>query len=172
MSRLDWKHGRFNSISETKEINGALFGHQHNYGDSVDYYRFLRNDSRVHDIYDEGFGEGRVFTAPFPLPVIHVTQLEGRNDNDVRGFYYNDEISVVCSFDQITRAGLTKIDLEHQTYLKDRLVYSDRVFRVTNIAVLGQIQRTDIVVSLDATQVKPSELVNDQQFAQWAQASG
>lgn len=172
MSRLDWKHGRFNSESETREIHGALFGHQRNFGDHVDYYRFLRGDSRMHDIYDEGFQEGRVFKPPFPLPVIHVTHQEGPNDDDTRGFYFNDEISISASFEQITQVGLTRMDLEHQTYLRDRVVYDGRVFRLTSISVLGQIQGRDLIVSMNGTQLKPSELVNDQQFAQWAQMSG
>jgi hypothetical protein len=36
------------------------------------------------------------------------------------------------------------------------------------VQVLGQIQQRDIIVAIDATQVKPDELVNDIQFAQYA----
>jgi hypothetical protein len=59
------------------------------------------------------------------------------------------------------------MDLNTQNYLKDRFVYDTKVFRVTSVQVLGQIKQKDIIVSIDATQVKPDEMVNDLQFAQY-----
>jgi hypothetical protein len=75
---------------------------------------------------------------------------------------------VTLSFDQIKKMGLDKMDLNTGNYLKDRFVYDTKVFRVTRIEIMGQIQQKDIIVSIDATQVKPDEMVNDIQFAQYA----
>jgi len=36
------------------------------------------------------------------------------------------------------------------------------------INVLGQIQRRDLIVSIEATQVRGDELVNDAQFAKYS----
>lgn len=168
MARLDWKHGRFSETYEVNEIHGAIYGHVHNFGDFVDWYRFLREDSHSHDVYDEGEGVGRVYGPPIHMPVIHATHDEGRNEDLVEGFYFRDSLHLSASFSQLTRAGLTRMDLEAPTYLKDRIVYDTRVFRVTAISVLGQIRQRDIVVGIDCTQVKPDELVNDLQFAKWA----
>lgn len=168
MSRLDWKHGRFSDKYEIGQIDGALFGHQRNFGDYIDYYRFLRDASKSHDVYDEGDQVGRVFAQPMNLPVLHVTHQEGPRLDESTGFYYNDELHVTASLSQLSRVGLTFMDLETQDYLKDRFVYDDKVFRVTSIDVLGQIVRRDIIVAIDATHVKPDELVDDLQFAKWA----
>lgn len=172
MARLDWKHGKFSETYEVNEINGALYGHQHNFGDYVDWYRFLREDSRMHDIYDEGTDVGRVYAAPIHMPVIHATHQEGMNDNLETGFYFNDSLHVTASFSQITRAGLTRLDIETFTFLKDRLLYDNKIFRVSAINVLGQVRQRDIIVGIEATQVKPDELVDDLQFAKWAQMNG
>lgn len=168
MGRLDAKAGRFSANWETAQIHGALHGFQHNFGDYVYWYRFLAVPVSVMDaVYDEGAGIGKVYAPPIRLPVLHVTRQEGPNEDRDSGFYTNDDIHVTAGFDQLLRTGLKALDIETQSYLKDRIVYDDRVFRVTSINVLGQIQRGDVVVGIDATQVRVDELVNDQQFAAW-----
>lgn len=62
------------------------------------------------------------------------------------------------------QAGLFWLDIDTAVFLNDRIVYDSKVFRVAAIEVLGQIQRRDIVVGIDATQIKPDQLVNDPQF--------
>jgi hypothetical protein len=64
--------------------------------------------------------------------------------------------------------GLTRLDIEHQNFLKDRILYDDRIFRISSIEILGQIQERDIIVSIACTEVKPDELVNDPQFKKWS----
>lgn len=168
MSRMDWKRGRFSVEFETNEIDSALEGRQDEIGDTVEYYRFSKELSETHDIYDEGSGEGRVFTGPFPLPCLHVTREEGRNQDLTEGFYVNDDIHVTASFDQVRKVGLSEVDIHTQNYLRDRFVYDERVWRVMQIKVLGQIQRRDFIVSIQATQVKPDELINDTQFKKYS----
>jgi hypothetical protein len=168
VGRLDHKRGRFHSDFETNEIHDALEGHQRQVGDVVDYYRFNAETSEMNDIYDEGDGVGKTYDGPYRIPVIHVTREEGLNQDTDIGFYYNDDIHMTASYQQLVNSGLTRMDIEHHTYLKDRIVYDGRVFRVTRIEVLGQIQRRDLVVGIDLTQVKPDELVNDEQFADFA----
>jgi hypothetical protein len=168
MARLDWKRGRFSLDYEQNEVDASLRGRQDETGDTVNWYRFDREDSEVSDIYDEGYGEGLVFRGPFPVPMMHVVREEGSDQNTPEGQYWNDTIHATASFRMLERAGFTFLDLEHQNYLRDRFVYDDRVFRVTRMEVLGQIQRRDVVVSLDATELKGDELVNDKQFARWS----
>lgn len=167
MARSDWKVGRFTSNWETSEIHAALTGYQHSFGDYILYYRFRKDLSQVHAIYDEGTGAGKVFDSPINLGVIHATHQEGLNEDRDEGFYFNDDLHVTCSFDQLVKTGLSFVDLETQKYLKDRIVYDKKVFRVTEINVLGQVQQRDIIVGIDATMLKGDELVNDLQFQQW-----
>lgn len=165
MGRLDWKRGRFNSDFETQEIHHGLRGYQNSQaGDHVLYWRFDFENSEIDDIYDEGFGEGKVYRPPVDLQVLHATHDEGGNQNTDMGFYFNDNLYVSASYDQLYRTGLTFQDVDHQTYLKDRVLYDGRVFRVTQMSILGQIRNRDTIVSIEGTQVKPDELVNDPQF--------
>lgn len=169
MSRLDWKRGRFDSDFETQEIHRGLRGYQNaQAGDEIAYYRFDRANSEMDDVYDEGFGEGKVYHPPVDLQVLHVTHDEGENQDTDKGFYFNDSLYITASFDQLYRAGLTFQDIQHDGYLKDRIQYDGRIFRVQQIHILGQIEKRDIVVSIEATQVKPDELVNDPMFAEFS----
>jgi hypothetical protein len=168
MSRLDGKRGRFNVNYETNEINSGLksWGFS-NVGDTVDWYRFRADLSEVHDVYDEGTGVGRVYDGPISIPVLHATHSEGANEDTDIGFYFTDDLHVTASYAVMRAAGFIDLDQNTYKYLKDRFVYDGKVFRVLHIQVLDQIQQRDIIVGIDASHVKPDEMVNDQQFARW-----
>jgi len=131
MGRLDFKRGRFGSDFETNQINDGLRGWQSStVGDEVNWYRFNLSTSTIGDIYDEGYGQGKVYDGPFLVPVLHVTHEEGRDENTDTGFYFNDALHFTASFDQIRRTGIVDLDLQTRNYLKDRVVYDNRVFRL------------------------------------------
>lgn len=168
MGRLDFESGRFTADYETNEIHGATRGWQSEFGDQILYYRYWGEQSEVHDIWTEPTGVGRVWHPPHEVPVLHATHVEGRVEDRAQGLYYNDDLYVTASYDQLRKIGFTEMDLTHQSYLRDRIVYDFRVFRVTRIQVLGQIQRRDAVVSIEGTQVKPDEMLNDEGFEAFA----
>lgn len=102
------------------------------------------------------------------MPCLHVTHVRGGNENGTAGFYTSDDLDATIAFDLFLQMGMSYADIDTQNYLKDRLVYDTKVFRVTNIAVRGQIQERDIIVGVTAAQCKPDELVDDQIFSQWS----
>lgn len=168
MSRLDWNGGRFHVDYETNEIYRGLRGWQREVGDYAYYYRFAYDQSNVDPVYGEATGpNGRVFFGPINIPALHVLHTEGAVEEAPEGFTYHDRIHVTASFDQLKRTGLTALDLNTQGYLKDRIVYDNKVFRVYNAQILGQIQRRDIIVTFDGVQLKPEDMVNDVQFAEY-----
>jgi len=160
--------GVFSPDLETNEIEDGLRGYQDGYGDSVEYYRFLPESSTIHDIYDEGTNGGRSYNGPINLPCLQVIHEEAGNEDTDIGFYYSDDLHITLPFQTFRRAGFPNPDLTTSDYLRDRIVYDGKVFRVMKINVLGQIQRRDVIVSIEATQVKGDELVNDIQFAQYS----
>jgi hypothetical protein len=99
---------------------------------------------------------------------LHATHNEGGRQNRPEGLYANDNLHVTCSFDQIRRIGISKMDIDQRTYITDRMVYDNKVFTVTNIQILGQIQSRDIIAGIDGTQVRNDELVFDQTFKKWS----
>lgn len=168
MSRLDRKHGRFSVDYETNEINNALANWQPTVGTVVAYYRLDRPDSVVSNIYDEGDGTGKAWRIPYALPVMHATHEEGPRDDDAEGFYSTDSAYLTAAYDELTKMGMDRLDIDTMKYLRDRFVYDDKVFKVNAIRILGQVQNRDIVVGIDGVQVKPDELVNDAAFKRWS----
>ena len=170
MGRLDWKRGRWSADQETDRMFKAMRGWRDVAGDWLDYYRFDQGATQIDPIYDEATG-GRIYNSPVRLPCLHVTSIKGENENSDMGFYYNDTLSAVISFEQFTGVGMSHADILNGDYLNDRVYYDQRIYRVTQLAVRGQIQQRDIIVGLDATQMKPDELVDDPQFSQWSQGN-
>lgn len=168
-SRLSWKNSRrWNSTAETSRIFKNIRGWRDNWGDWLLYYRFDRSQSEMDDIYDEGIGVGRFYQEPLQLDTMHTTHIEGRNQNGQFGFYFNDELTATLSYETFILTGMTDADVSTSQYLNDRILYDNKIFRVTQIAIEGQIQRRDIIVQITATQVKPDELTNDPQFKKWS----
>lgn len=165
---MDYKRGRFNPDKETDSILQALQGFQEVDGDWADYYRFDPVRSEMDEVYDEPTGNGLVYQDPVRLQCIHVEHVEGANEDSENGFYYNDDAALIVAFDRMLQAGMDYADVVTGNYIKDRLVYDRKVFRVRQISIRGQMQRRDIIVAISATQVKPDELVWDVQFANWA----
>lgn len=168
MGRLDFGSGRFSADYEMSQIADALRGWQTAFGDNVLYYRYWGSESQVHNIWDEATGVGRVWHPPHEIEVLHVTRIEGSAEDRAHGLYYNDSIYITAAFHMLTRLGMTELDLQHQTYLRDRLVYDFRVFRVSRLQITGQIQKRDPIVSIEGSQIKPDEMLNDVGFEAFA----
>jgi hypothetical protein len=168
MARVDHKRGRLNTDQATDKILSAMRGYAENQGDWITYYRFDELSTIVDDVYDEAVGNGLIFHPPVRMQCLHVTHVEGGNENSDRGFYYNDDLDARIGFDLFLQAGMTLADIATGNYLKDRVLYDRKLFRVTQLAVEGQVQQRDMIVGLSATQLKPDELVNDVQFAVWS----
>lgn len=168
MSRLDYKRGKFNPDWETDQIFQAAAGWQSVDGDWIAYYRLDEARSAIDDVYDEPTGTGLVFHKPVRVEVLHNTDVRGSNEYGDKGFYTNRDLDVRVMYDKFQQAGMSKADIDTERYLKDRVVYDRKVFRVTMIAVEGQMQQRDVIVSITGTQLKPDELVMDSVFSDWA----
>lgn len=169
MGRLDWKRGRWSADFETDRIFRALKGWRDTSGDWLDYFRLAADQTVLDPIYDEAVGTGRVYTGPVRLPCLHVVHLEGDNENTDKGFYYNDTLSATIAFDQFVGVGMDYADIRNGNYINDRVYYDQKIFRIISLSIRGQIQQRDIIVALEATQMKPDELVDDTLFSRWSQ---
>lgn len=168
MSRIDRKRGRLNNDQATQRMLQAMRGYAINNGDWLTYYRYDGASTQVHPVWDEPVNGGLKFLPPVRLECLHVTHVEGGNENGDRGFYYNDDLDATIAFDLFLQAGMSMADIQTGNYIKDRVLYDRKLFRVTQLAVQGQIQQRDVIIGLSATQLKPDELVLDTQFAAWS----
>lgn len=165
-SRADWKRGRWNVNTETTLLHRGLRAWQRGSGDSVVYWRL--EQSVVHDVYDEATGSGKGYYGPWTLPVLHATHVESATEQPHDGgMYVVDRLDVVAEWDQLARVGMTRTDLEHGRYQRDRLAYDNLLWRIDQARVLGQVRRRDTVVALSCTRLMPDELVNDPIFANY-----
>lgn len=169
MSRIDHKRGRLNADQATDKMFQAMRGYAENNGDWISYYRFDEAATVTDPVYDEAVGQGMIFLPPVRVECLHVTHIDGGNENGDMGFYYNDDLVASIAFDLFVQAGMTMADIETGNYIKDRVLYDRKLFRVKTLSNEGQIQQRDIVIGLEATQIKPDELVNDVMFAAWSQ---
>lgn len=167
-SRLDWKRGRFGINAETTLIHRGLRGWQRQIGDVFTYFRFEYAESEMHDVYDEGTGAGKQFYGRWQVPAIHVVHNEATNTEPRdSGLYVTDSLHVICEFDQIDKVGLTEVAIKHACFQRDRIAYDNILFAVKHVDIQGQIRRRDLIVSIDAEQLKDDELVNDPMFSQY-----
>lgn len=169
MSRLDSKRGRWTSDTETDQIYMALEGWRQVSGDWVDYYRFNAPATEIDNIYDEATGQGRLYFPRVRIPVLHATIVAGENENTDMGFYFNDTLVILCAFDQFTKTGMDFADVLQGNYLKDRIYYNQKVFRTLMMNPSGKIQERPTMIRIEATQMKPDELVDDTAFMPWSQ---
>jgi len=168
MSRGDFKSsGRFNTKAETGRMFNGIRGWQGAYGDYIQYFELNSQESQSDDVYNEAQGVGRVYSDPIRVQCIHVTHMRGENENGEVGFYYNDTLTATISSEIFQTSGMILARVDTGEYMRDRIVYDQKVFRVMKISVLGQIQERDTIIAIDATEVKPDELTDDASFAQW-----
>jgi len=168
MARIDRKRGRINVDQSTDKILQAMRGYAEVNGDWLTYMRYDDMATVTDDVYDEAIGNGLIYKPPVRIQCLHVTHVEGGNEDSDRGFYYNDDLDATIAFDLFLQAGMTMADIQTGNYLKDRVLYDRKLFAVKQLAVQGQVQQRDIVIGLSATQLKPDELVNDVLFADWS----
>lgn len=169
MARIWWESGRFTINWETQEIYRGLRDWQRFTGDQIQYFRFAYDQSNKDSVYGEATGpNGRMYFGPIILPCLHVVHTESAVEELPEGFTYHDRLHATASFDQLKKLGMEQMDLNTQNFLKDRIVYDDKVFRVYNVQILGQIQQKDIIVTFDATQLKPEDMQYDVQFAAYS----
>lgn len=169
MARLDWKRGsRFGPDPETNRTFAGMAGWQNVFGDWLTYYRYNADATIIDPIYDETAGNGRQYFPPLRVPALHVTHIQGPNEYGDLGYYTNDTLSAIISFEQFTGVGMQYADVLTGNYLKDRILYNRQVYRVTQISPRGKIQERSITLEIEGQQLKPDELFDDATFTQWA----
>jgi hypothetical protein len=168
LGRLDYKKGaRFGSDAETNRVNHGMAGFADVFGDFIAYYRYDPSATVIDPIYDEAIGSGRIYYPAIRVPCLHVTHVQGQNEYGDIGFYNNDSLSAIASFDQFSAVGMPWSDIETGNYLKDRVYYNRQVYRVVKISPRGKIQERSITIEIECQQLKPDELYDDATFAPW-----
>lgn len=137
-------------------------------GQDLDWWRYAPTESESDDIYDVGsIAEGRHWDDPIVIPTVNIAWFQGVTVQSDRGFYNTDLLRVTMNMKDVEEL-LPALITDTDDFLKDRLVWKGQVYRPNKFYPRGQLIDDYTIFSFDALQINPEELVNDQQFATYA----
>jgi len=117
--------------------------------------------TQTDEIYDVGAPTGgRVFLAPITVPVINAYVFQNELFQNDRGFYTVDTLRLFINFDDIIRF-LPSLDASPDQHLVDRIDFRNQMYTPNRIFPKGQVNMDYTMLTVDLTQVKPEEQVND-----------
>lgn len=165
--------GRFFSTrDELRRINRDVELYQETYGTEVGWYFYQASETVQDDIYDEGsVAGGKRYDGPHRMPVISAVPAQGPENPDDQGFATWDHVTLRIGFEQARKAGLDPdLIANRESHLLDRFVFRNRVFDVDSIQTAGHFDASnrDTVLEVNATQLRPDELVDSPDFARWS----
>lgn len=154
--------GRFDPEYEVKSIrSGITQDLQAPVGQVVQWRLFDPVATVVDDVYDVGSSDGgRVFRAPIDLPVVNAYVFQNEMYANDRGLYTVDTLRLFVNYDDVIRY-LPSLDAQPDEHLKDRVQFRDQMFSPNRVFPRGQINMDYTVLTVDLTQVKAEEQVND-----------
>lgn len=121
----------------------------------------------IYDVSNQTSGQGLVWNSPMELPVIMAQQLRGTNVMNERGMYIVDTLRLVIAIEDLQRM-FPDVEFNPNEHIQDRIVFQNEVFVPTRVLPRGRYKDYYAVVTLDCNQVNAEELVNFQQFLQYA----
>lgn len=162
----------FDPKFEQESIDRGIAQQQGETGVWVDWWFWDPKDSRISNVYDEDIpGASRHWRGPHPMPVLQASRTMGTMEDSGEGAYQVDMVSLVLGYHQALQRGLSPVDFTAK-HLKDRFVFEGKVWNPSSIVarnLLGGNDRRRSTVMVVATEVKPDELVNDDQFQRYAE---
>lgn len=154
--------GRFDQEYEVKSIrHGISQDLQRPAGQSVRWHVYNAAATHVDEIYDVGAPTGgRVWKKPISLPVINAYVFQNEMYANDRGLYTVDTLRLFINYDDVIRS-LPTLDSQPDTHLVDRVEFRGQMYSPNRVFPRGQIQLDYMALTVDCTQVKPEEQVND-----------
>lgn len=162
--------GRFTMDYEVDSIrDGIAEDLERPAGQYIHWYRFDPTATEVDPIYGVGdYGGGRRWVLPgFEVPAISAVIYQGQTIQNERGFYQSDIMRATLNVKDVD-ALLPGLRTTPDVYYLDRVKYQNEIFTPSRLYLRGHVKNYYTVLTLDFLQVNPEELVNDDQFATFA----
>jgi hypothetical protein len=155
--------GRFSIDFELNEVgDGITWDSTNPFGTHAEWWEYDTSSTTTDPIYDvESITGGRVWIGPM----------------DQRGFYAADMLNLTLNIDDLYKVSPQLFDKrgEFRARLQEanryRCVWKGQVFRPYHTQPDGYIDDRGTLITLNMIQLMPDELVNDEQFQQYAQAA-
>lgn len=154
--------GRFDPELEVKSIrHGITQDLQMPVGQDVKWLVFDPIASTIDAVYDVGASDGgREWKKPITIPVVNAYVFQNEQYANDRGLYMVDTLRLFINFDDVIRY-LPSLDAEPDTHIKDRVEFRGQLYSPNRIFPRGQVNLDYMMLTVDLTQVKPEEQVND-----------
>ena len=154
--------GRFDPEFEIKSIrSGVTQDLQRPVGQTVQWWLFSVTDTEVDSVYDVGASTGgRVWHKPFTLPVVNAYVFQNEQYQNDRGLYMVDTLRLFINYDDVIRF-IPTLDSNPDLHIKDRCEFRGQMYSANRIFPRGQVTWDYMMLTVDLTQVKPEEQVND-----------
>lgn len=162
--------GRFSMDYEVDSIRDGIGEDlQRPAGQYIVWHRFDPNATEVDPIYDVGdYDGGRRWKFPgLNVPAVSAVVFQGQTLQNERGFYQSDVLRMTLNVKDVDTF-LPGLRATPDVYYLDRIIYQNTIFTNTRLYLRGHVERYYTVLTVDALQVNPEELVNDPQFASYA----
>jgi hypothetical protein len=169
VSRAGQPGGRFDARYEAHSVSaGAKDDLEQPFGQDVDWWVYDVAHQQIDTVYDVGVPEvgGRVWKGPYRLPVISAHQMQGRTpQQNHEGFFNADRLKLVIRVDTARQVGIKHIADHPDRLLHDRVVWRGQVWQPESAQPRGIVGHDRyLIVGIDATQIRPDELLNDPSF--------
>ena len=154
--------GRFDPEYEVKSIrHGISQDLQRPVGQEVRWYVYDEVNTHVDPVYDVGSpAGGRAWKKAFSLPVINAYIFQNEMYQNDLGMYTVDTLRLFINYDDVVRF-IPTLDSQPDVHLKDRVEFRGQMYAPNRVFPKGQIQLDYMALTVDLTQVKPEEQVND-----------
>lgn len=168
--RANHPGGRFSIDYEVDSIvKGMKADLRRPVGMVVDWWRYDATNSESDDVYDVGSEDvGRVWLTPLQVPVLNAQVFQGVTVPNDRGFYNTDVLRLSVVMSEVLDL-IPDLVSSPDSHIKDRVIYRSEVYRPTRLYLRGQVISTYTILTIDLNQVMPDEMVNDDQFQEYAE---
>lgn len=154
--------GRFDPEFEVKSMRtGTSQDLERPVGQEVKWFVYDAAATTVDPVYDVGSDTGgRVWKAPLMLPTVNTYVFQNEMYMNDRGFYTVDTLRLFINYDDVLRY-LPTLETDPDTHLYDRVEFRTQIYVPNRVFPRGQINMDYMMLTVDLTQVKTEEMVND-----------
>ncbi len=168
--RASQPRGRFSIDYEVRSIRSGISEDlERPAGQEFLWHRWDEPATEVDPIYSVGdYDGGRRWKFPgFIVPAVSAVIFQGQTIQNERGFYQTDIMRATMNVADVDRL-LPGLRANPESYHRDRVVYRNEVFTPSRLYLRGHVEDYYTILTMDFLQVNPEELVNDPQFASYA----
>jgi hypothetical protein len=165
--------GRFDADFETDDLLlGVDTDLKHPVGTKAKWYVWDPAQLVVDPIYDvgqdiSGATGGRGWKGPYDLPVVRAVIQQGQVKTSAAGYYNSDTLHLTLNIEDVEKIAPGVIaNPDYQN--RGRIVWKNQVYRPYGVQERGIVAERFTLLVVECIQVMPEEMVNDPQFAQYA----